>query len=206
MPASGPAPAARPSLAPGAFAGPAGFTVPSRAASATSRGTSTSAARWPATRISAARRASPPRASNRSASASSPRSGASAGAPSARARATASRRVAEKPASRAAPAKSSLTANRTGATSAWSALAAAEGGGAVGRARGSTPQSLAHHSDSATSSSMNSISWISYSRAPPGVWTVTASPSTRPMRARAMGEVTEIFPCFRSASSSPTIR
>ena len=53
---------------------------------------------------------------------------------------------------------------------------------------------------------MNSIFWISYSRARPGVWTVTVSPSVRPMRARAMGELMEIFPCFRSASTSPTIR
>ena len=53
---------------------------------------------------------------------------------------------------------------------------------------------------------MNSSFWISYSREPPGVTTVTLSPSLRPMSARAMGEVTEIFPCFRLAYSSPTIR
>ena len=57
-----------------------------------------------------------------------------------------------------------------------------------------------------SSSSTNEMDWISYSFSPPGVRTVTVSPSSRPMRARAMGLVTEIRPCFRSASSSPTIR
>ena len=57
-----------------------------------------------------------------------------------------------------------------------------------------------------SSSSTNEMDWISYSFWPPGVRTVTVSPSSRPMSARAMGLVTEMRPTLRSASSSPTIR
>jgi putative YhbY family RNA-binding protein len=46
---------------------------------------------------------------------------------------------------------------------------------------------------------------FSYSRRPPGACTSAVSPSTLPISARAIGELTEILPCFKSASSSPTI-
>jgi hypothetical protein len=46
---------------------------------------------------------------------------------------------------------------------------------------------------------------ISYSRVPPGVFTSTTSPACLPISARAMGELIDILPNFRSASSSPTI-
>src|SRR5690606_37294677 len=49
-------------------------------------------------------------------------------------------------------------------------------------------------------------STISYSTTPLGVRTTTISPSSLPIIARAMGEVTEILPSLISASSSPTIR
>ena len=45
-----------------------------------------------------------------------------------------------------------------------------------------------------SSSSTNEMDWISYSFWPPGVRTVTVSPSSRPMSARAMGLVTEMRP------------
>ena len=41
--------------------------------------------------------------------------------------------------------------------------------------------------------------------APVGAWTLATSPASLPIRARAMGELMEIRPSFRSASSSPTI-
>jgi len=41
---------------------------------------------------------------------------------------------------------------------------------------------------------------------PPGVETSTTSFLRLPSRARAIGEVMEILPCFTSASSSPTMR
>ena len=49
------------------------------------------------------------------------------------------------------------------------------------------------------------ISTISYSITPPGACTCATSSTCLPINARAIGEVTDIMPCFRSASSSPTI-
>ena len=46
---------------------------------------------------------------------------------------------------------------------------------------------------------------ISKCRAPPGVCTITKSPSDLPIKALAMGEVMEMRPRLISASSSPTI-
>ena len=46
---------------------------------------------------------------------------------------------------------------------------------------------------------------ISYSTSPPGVRISATSPTSLPIRPRAMGELTEILLDFTSASSSPTI-
>ena len=46
---------------------------------------------------------------------------------------------------------------------------------------------------------------ISYSIEPFGAFTTTVSPSDFPTSARAIGDITDILFCFRSASSSPTI-
>ena len=46
---------------------------------------------------------------------------------------------------------------------------------------------------------------ISNRRTPPGVWTSATSPSSLLINARAIGEPILISPCFKSASSSPTI-
>jgi len=56
---------------------------------------------------------------------------------------------------------------------------------------------LRHHTYRTASSS--------YSCVPAGVCTSTSSPSSLPISARAMGELTETSPCLMSASSSPTI-
>src|SRR5258708_31656631 len=48
-------------------------------------------------------------------------------------------------------------------------------------------------------------STISNSLIPLGVETETTSPSSLPIMALAMGEFTDIFPAFASASSTPTI-
>src|SRR5579872_138212 len=52
---------------------------------------------------------------------------------------------------------------------------------------------------------MNSTLRISYERAPPGVVTSTVSPLPLPIRARAIGDDSEILPCLASLSTSPTI-
>ena len=52
---------------------------------------------------------------------------------------------------------------------------------------------------------LNSTFTISYDRAPPGAATSTVSPLLLPIRARAMGEESEMRPCLASDSTSPTI-
>src|SRR5882672_6109911 len=61
------------------------------------------------------------------------------------------------------------------------------------------------YSPSSISYSRNSTSSTSYSRSPPGVRIFTVSPTSRPIKPRAMGLVMLIRPFFRSASVSPAM-
>ncbi len=59
---------------------------------------------------------------------------------------------------------------------------------------------------SSSGSCSNRTARISNSRGPFGLWMMAVSPTDFPISPCATGEVMAIFPFFRSASSSPTIR